>query len=104
MRTGARRAPAGTHPCAGYNRSYTADVKTAVSLPDEVFRRAERAAKKLGVSRSELYARAIAAYLESFDTGEITKRLDEVYAEEPAEIDPLLSRMQSASIPDETWE
>jgi len=79
-------------------------VKTAVSLPDEIFRRAERAAKKLGVSRSELYAKAIAAYLESFETGEVTKLLDEVYGAEPAEIDPLLSRMQSASIPSESWE
>lgn len=73
-------------------------------MPDDVFRRAERAAKKLGVSRSELYAKAIAAYLESFETGEVTKLLDEVYAEEPAEIDPLLFRMQSASIPKDPWE
>lgn len=79
-------------------------MKTAVSLPDKIFRRAERAAKKLGVSRSELYAKAIAAYLESFETGEVTKLLDEVYATEPAEIDPLLSRMQSASIQSESWE
>ena len=79
-------------------------MKTAVSLPDEIFRRAERAAKKLGVSRSEFYAKAIAAYLESFETGEVTKLLDEVYAAEPARIDPLLSRMQGASIPNESWE
>jgi len=32
-------------------------MKTAVSVPNDVFRAAERAAKRLGISRSELYAR-----------------------------------------------
>ena len=34
-------------------------MKIAVSIPDPVFKAAERLAKRLGVSRSELYARAI---------------------------------------------
>ena len=34
-------------------------MKTAISIPDETFRRAERHAKKLGISRSELFTRAV---------------------------------------------
>ena len=42
---------------------YTFGMKTAVSVPDEVFQRAERLAKRMKVSRSELYSRALREYL-----------------------------------------
>jgi metal-responsive CopG/Arc/MetJ family transcriptional regulator len=38
-------------------------MKTAVSIPDAVFRKAERLAKRLGKNRSELYAAALREYL-----------------------------------------
>ncbi len=38
-------------------------MKTAVSIPDALFEEVERQAKKDGVSRSQLYAEALAAYL-----------------------------------------
>lgn len=38
-------------------------MKTAISIPDDIFEEAEEAAKQLGVSRSELFTRAIKAYL-----------------------------------------
>ena len=38
-------------------------MKTAISVPDEVFSSAERLAKRLKVSRSELYSRALAEFL-----------------------------------------
>src|SRR5277367_3591540 len=46
------------HGSPGYNSGYTVDMKTAVSLPDELFRRAEAIAHRLRVSRSQLYSRA----------------------------------------------
>lgn len=61
-------------------KSYTPPVKTAVSLPDDLFERAERVAQQLGRSRSALYAEALAAYLESLENeDEVTAALDEVY-------------------------
>ena len=43
-------------------------MKTAISIPDEVFEAADRTAKKLGVSRSELYATAVHEFIErNFD-------------------------------------
>jgi metal-responsive CopG/Arc/MetJ family transcriptional regulator len=38
-------------------------MKTAISLPDDTFRRVDRAAKQLGVSRSEFFARAAESWL-----------------------------------------
>jgi len=55
-------------------------MKTAISLPDELFERASRRAKELGVSRSEFFARAADRYLAELDaqsvTGQINAALD----------------------------
>jgi hypothetical protein len=48
----------------GYNLSYTPLVKTAISIPDEVYEAAEKLADELKMSRSELYARAVSEYVE----------------------------------------
>src|SRR5207245_3739515 len=42
---------------------YTSGMKTAVSLPDDVFDQAERLARRLRKSRSALYREAIAEYV-----------------------------------------
>lgn len=38
-------------------------MKTAISIPDQIFRRVEAAAKRLGLSRSELFTRAAVEFL-----------------------------------------
>lgn len=47
----------------GITRVILSPVKTAISLPDDVFRAVEAAAKRLKVSRSELFARAAVRFL-----------------------------------------
>jgi hypothetical protein len=42
-------------------------MKTAVSIPDELFERADRVAAKRGVSRSALYAEALASFIDRVD-------------------------------------
>ena len=86
-----------------YNQSYTDAVKTAVSLPDDLFRLAEAAARRLRVSRSELYANAITEYLNRRQDRAITERLNEVYARRPAKLDPGLHRAQLKSLTKDTW-
>lgn len=49
-------------------------------MPDELFRRAEGAARRLGMSRSELYARAITEFLKADGDGSITRSLDDFIA------------------------
>ncbi len=80
-------------------------MKTAISIPDDLFTMAEDAAQRLGVSRSELYRRALREFLAEHDVRAVTKALDAVYSDKPEEslLDPGLGRLQLASLPDEEW-
>ena len=78
-------------------------MKTAVSMPDELFRLAEATARRLRVSRSELYAKAIAEFLKQQDGNAITKRLNEVYSRYPAKVDSGLHRAQLKSLEKDSW-
>jgi metal-responsive CopG/Arc/MetJ family transcriptional regulator len=57
-------------------------VKTAVSIPDRIFRAAEQLAARWGISRSELYAKALDALVEKHNDQVITSRLNEIYGSE----------------------
>jgi predicted transcriptional regulator len=80
-------------------------MKTAVSLPDPLFEAADRLARQLGKSRSQLYAEALQAFLERHRDDDITARLNEIYEAEPelAELDPVLAALQFRSLPREEW-
>ncbi|MBD0319819.1 MAG: hypothetical protein ICV87_05780 [Gemmatimonadetes bacterium] len=78
-------------------------MKTAISLPDELFSAADALAGRLGVSRSELYATAVAEFLAKHDPSEITARLDQVYDAQPSTLDPAFRRAQRRSIAQEAW-
>jgi hypothetical protein len=78
-------------------------MKTAISIPNPLFEAAEALAKQLGVSRSELYARALASFLRAYDKASITQRLNEIYAEEDSSPDPVLSQLQWMSMPKDEW-
>lgn len=61
-------------------------VKTAVSIPDDVFEEADREARRLGVSRSELITRALRAMLGAERSRRVTASYDEAFgvdAEDP---------------------
>ena len=51
-------------------------MKTAISLPDPIFHQAESVAKRLGVSRSELYAKALTEYLRKYNDEQITAKFN----------------------------
>lgn len=91
-------------PLAGwYYPGYTGVMKTAVSVPDNVFRAVERLAQRLGLSRSGLYSRALREFLARHDDDEVTLRLNEVYERESSAIDPAISRIAALSLPRESW-
>lgn len=75
-------------------------MKTAVSIPDDLFESAEALARRSGMSRSELYAKALREYLEKHGREGITERLDEIYGEENTEgaLDPVVARLQERSL------
>ena len=78
-------------------------MKTAISLPDALFKKAEQLAANLGLNRSQLFARAIEAYIDRHDDSAITDRLNQVYADEGAYIDNVLLNMQTQTLGDEGW-
>jgi hypothetical protein len=57
-------------------------MKTAISVPDHVFRSAEKLAERFGVSRSELYSRALAELIAKHKDDLVTSRLNEIYGPE----------------------
>ncbi len=83
-------------------RLYSTGVKTAVSIPDPIFEAADRLARRRRISRSELYAEALAKLLDSDESAEVTARLDDVFAERPSELDSGLAALQALAI-DEDW-
>ena len=78
-------------------------MKTAVSLPDLIFHAAESLAKRLGMSRSELFSHALEAYLEAHKHDSVREALDAIYSQEASSLDETLAHMQWASLPKEDW-
>lgn len=63
-------------------------MKTAVSVPDDVFHRADSLAQRTGRSRSEIYSAALAEYLARHVADEVTASLDQVVADLGDDADP----------------
>ena len=78
-------------------------MKTAISLPDELFESADAFAQRLGISRSQLFATALAEYLAKHQTRKLTDRLNAVYVAEPSHLDPALHRAQRRSLGAPSW-
>lgn len=57
-------------------------MKTAVSIPDPLFKRAEAKAKKLGISRSKLHQVALEQFLAKDADAEFTRRMNEAVAKD----------------------
>lgn len=73
-------------------------MKVAISVPDRVHRAADRAARRMRVPRSQLYVKALEAYLAATSEEEITRRLDAVYGTETGPADPFLSAASRATL------
>jgi len=78
-------------------------MKTAVSMPDAVFTEADRLAKLTRISRSELYARAVEAYVKAHRHQGIREKLDAVYGKETSQLDAVAGRLQRLSLPKVSW-
>lgn len=66
-------------------------MKTAISIPDDVFRAAERHARRARKSRSQLYAEALSEYLARHAPDEVTEAMNKVVAEMNEPIDPFVA-------------
>lgn len=78
-------------------------MKTAISIPDNVFESAEKLANRLGKSRSQLYTQALSIYVAKHQSDNLTKKLNEIYSSEDSAIDVGLSIIQTESLPKDEW-
>ena len=82
---------------------YSDTMKVAISLPDPVFDAAELLAQELSMSRSQLYAQALAEFLRARSGSAITAKLNEVYAGDVAGVEPGLMAAQLQVLSHEAW-
>jgi hypothetical protein len=84
-------------------RRYHRLMEIAISVPDEIFEAGEHLAKQLGLSRSQLYADALSAYLSERGATAVTAKLNAVYAQESSNRDPAFAKTQLNRVADEAW-
>jgi metal-responsive CopG/Arc/MetJ family transcriptional regulator len=60
---------------------YTNGMKTAVSIPDDLFQGAERLARRTKKSRSQIYSDAIREYVARHSDDEVTEAMNRVCVE-----------------------
>jgi len=76
-------------------------MKVAISLPDPVYEAAETIRKRLGVSRSRFYTKAVESQVRTYQADEIREALDQVYGSEDSRMDPVLKRLQAEALREE---
>ena len=78
-------------------------MKTAISVPDDVFELSERLAKKLKVSRSQVYAMGIRKLAEENDKKALVAKINKVCEEVDTSLSPFWKEMQSRALPKDEW-
>ncbi len=78
-------------------------MKTAISIPDKLFAAADQYAKAHGISRSNLYAKAIAQFLDQHPADHITSQLNDIYKGKQTKLNKTVSALQFHSIEKEEW-
>jgi len=78
-------------------------MKTAVSITDELFVKAEKLAKRKKISRSRLYSQAIEEYLAKDEKRKIIEKINKVCDEVDTSLDPGLKNFQADMIRRNEW-
>ncbi len=78
-------------------------MKTAVSVPNEVYQQAEDLARLTGRSRSEIYSTALRHYLVQHQAAPVTEAMDRVLAEIDPEPDPFLDAVARETLVEAEW-
>jgi metal-responsive CopG/Arc/MetJ family transcriptional regulator len=78
-------------------------MRTAVSLPEPLFEAAEKLAKRMKLSRSALYARALEDFVRRNDADDLTAQINRVLADEPQERDPFIDAAAAAMLRRAEW-
>ncbi|MBI3184196.1 MAG: ribbon-helix-helix protein, CopG family [Myxococcales bacterium] len=79
-------------------------MKTAISLSDDLFRKADLLAKRLGKSRSKLYQEAVAEYVARHSPESISRAIDQVLEKVPNPPDRFVKRAGALGLRRIEWE
>ena len=78
-------------------------MKTAISIPDELFQSADDLAKELGTTRSGLYAQAVAEYVAKHRQADVTAQLNKVHGKAPSKLPVDIRRSQTRVLESVDW-
>ena len=82
---------------------YTRGMKTAVSIPDEVFEQAKRLARRAGRSRSHVFSEALREYVARHEPDEVTEAMDQVCEQVGDQSDPFVAAVASKALERTEW-
>lgn len=78
-------------------------MKTAVSIPNDVFEEAEQLAKRTNKSRSQVFADALREYLARHSSDEITDAMNRVITQVGVQPDEWLAKVSHRSLKRNEW-
>lgn len=78
-------------------------METNISIPNPIYKAAERLAQSRSMSLSELYTAALTAYVTAHERGAVTESLNRVYETESSALEPIWVNVQLASVDHEPW-
>jgi metal-responsive CopG/Arc/MetJ family transcriptional regulator len=78
-------------------------MKTAISIPNEIFKTADSFARRKKLSRSAVFTIAVTEFLSHHQQEDVTAQLNRVYGKQESSLDPVLQGLQFASISKDKW-
>jgi len=82
-------------------------MKTAISIPDDLFKQAEQTARRLGIPRSQLFAKALQEFIQSHSRENITEKLNKIYPDRSPESQQQIGNLSvdllRRSLKDDAW-
>jgi metal-responsive CopG/Arc/MetJ family transcriptional regulator len=78
-------------------------MKTAISIPDTIFKTVDSFARNKQLSRSAVFTIAVTEFLSHHQSEDITAQLNKIYGNQESAIDPVIQGLQLASLPKEKW-
>jgi hypothetical protein len=78
-------------------------MKTAISVPNEVFELSEKLAKKLKISRSAVFAMGVKKLAEEHNEEDLIANINKVCEKVDTSVDPVLFKLAMFSLPNEEW-
>ena len=78
-------------------------MKADITIPNPIYETSEKLAQQLGISLSDFFLAALTAYIETYQSDDITEQLNQVYQTETSTLEPDIMTLQLVSLDRETW-